>query len=74
MITNYRQASKKPRYDPNTYNGIVFDPSGKAFYVAGGSDDNIHIITLNAAGTWEERPGTALALGHGMGNGLAGTG
>lgn len=57
---------------PNTYNGIVFDPSGKAFYVPGGSNDNIHIITRNAAGTWEERPGTALALGHGMGNGLVG--
>ncbi len=57
---------------PNTYNGIVFDPSGKAFYVAGGSDDNVHIVTLNAAGTWEEQPGTALALGHRRGNGLVG--
>ncbi len=53
---------------PNTYNGIVFDPSGKAFYVSGGSDDNVHIFTLNAAGTWEEQPGTALALGHSIGH------
>src|SRR5271157_4012232 len=57
---------------PNTYNGIVFDPSGKAFYVSGCSDDNIHVVALNATGTWEEQPGTALALGHGMGNGLVG--
>lgn len=57
---------------PNTYNGIVFDPSGTAFYVSGGKDDNVHIFTLNAAaGTWEEEPGTELALGHTAGLGLA---
>ncbi|MFH0801600.1 MAG: phosphoesterase [bacterium] len=57
---------------PNTYNGIVFDPSGKAFYVAGGGDDNVHIFTLSADGTWGE-PGPALALGHhNLGNGLVG--
>ena len=27
---------------PNTYNGIVFDPSGTHFYVAGGPSDNVH--------------------------------
>ena len=31
----------------NTYNGVVFDPSGRAFYVAGGSNDNVHIFTLS---------------------------
>ncbi|MCX5733544.1 MAG: beta-propeller fold lactonase family protein, partial [candidate division NC10 bacterium] len=57
---------------PNTYNGIVFDPSGNAFYVAGGGDDNVHIMTLSANGTWGE-PGPALALGHTKGgNGLTG--
>jgi len=30
----------------NTHNGIVFDPSGAAFYVAGGSSDNVHVFTL----------------------------
>jgi len=48
---------------PNTYNGIVFDPSGKAFYVAGGVDDNIHIFTRIADGTWGEAV-SPLALGH----------
>lgn len=48
---------------PNTYNGIVFDPSGKAFYVAGGVDDNIHIFTKIADGTWGEAV-SPLALGH----------
>jgi DNA-binding beta-propeller fold protein YncE len=47
----------------NSYNGIVFDPSGAAFYVAGGVSDNVHIITLSADGTWGE-PGPALALGQ----------
>jgi DNA-binding beta-propeller fold protein YncE len=54
----------------NTYNGIVFDPSGWAFYVAGGVSDNVHIITRSATGTWGEQPGNSLALGHGQGLGL----
>jgi YVTN family beta-propeller protein len=54
----------------NTYNGIVFDPSGTAFYVPGGVDDNIHIFALGANGVWAETA-TPLALGHkGLGVGL----
>ena len=50
----------------NTYNGIVFDPSGLAFYVAGGASDNIHIFTLSAStGLWGEPAGSPIALGHG---------
>jgi DNA-binding beta-propeller fold protein YncE len=57
---------------PNSYNGIVFDPSGKAFYVAGGVSDNVHVVTLGADGTWSE-PGPPLPLGHhNLGNGLVG--
>ena len=48
---------------PNTYNGIVFDPSGKAFYVAGGVDDNIHIFTRIADATWGEAA-SPLGLNH----------
>ncbi|MEI6914825.1 MAG: beta-propeller fold lactonase family protein [Armatimonadota bacterium] len=59
---------------PNTYNGITFDPSGKAFYVCGGVNDNVHVITLGANGVWGEKPGSALVLGHAMGNGLSGSG
>ena len=47
---------------PNTYNGIVFDPSGTAFYVPGGVDDNVHIYAL-AGGKWAEQ-GMAVDLGH----------
>ncbi|WP_206171560.1 hypothetical protein [Thiorhodococcus mannitoliphagus] len=54
----------------NTYNGIVFDPSGWAFYVAGGVDDKVHIITRSASGTWGEQDGNFLALGHTLGLGL----
>ena len=54
----------------NTYNGMVFDPSGRAFYVTGGVDDNVHIITRSATGTWREQPGDTLALGHTVGLGL----
>ncbi len=47
----------------NTYNGIVFDPSGAAFYVAGGRDDNMHIYT-QTSDTWTEQTGSPIALKH----------
>ena len=59
---------------PNTYNGIVFDPSGAAFYVSGGPSDNIHVVTRVVAPgskvTWVDQPAMTLALGHGTGLGL----
>jgi DNA-binding beta-propeller fold protein YncE len=55
---------------PNTFNGIVFDPNGWAFYVSGGVNDMVHIITRNAGGIWGEQSGNTLALGHSSGNGL----
>jgi DNA-binding beta-propeller fold protein YncE len=57
---------------PNTYNGVVFDPSGTHFYVAGGADDNIHTITLGSNGKWaeEQAASPALTMGHAAGNGL----
>ncbi len=48
---------------PNTDSGIVFDPSGQTFYVAGGKDDNIHTFGIQPDGTWAET-GTPIALGH----------
>jgi DNA-binding beta-propeller fold protein YncE len=47
----------------NTYNGIVFDPSGNAFYVSGGRDDSVHIFT-SSGGTWAEQAGSPIPLGH----------
>ncbi|MGO9011578.1 MAG: bifunctional YncE family protein/alkaline phosphatase family protein [Bryobacteraceae bacterium] len=64
---------------PNTYQGIVFDPTGKTFYVSGGVDDDVHIYDLGPAG-WAERSTSPITLGHnnatcaaliGCGNGLA---
>lgn len=55
---------------PNTYGGIVFDPSGRTFYVSGGVDDDVHIFDLGSDG-WMERAGSPVALGHhGKGVGL----
>jgi YVTN family beta-propeller protein len=55
---------------PNTYCGIVFDPSGRTFYVSGGVDDDVHIFDLGPNG-WAERAGSPVALGHhGQGVGL----
>ena len=78
-ISKHTPVKKQVVQIPNTYSGIVFDPSGKAFYVSGGigdfpfdkAGDNVHIIALSAAGTWGERPGTELALDHRAGLGLA---
>jgi DNA-binding beta-propeller fold protein YncE len=53
---------------PNTYNGIVFDPNGTAFYVAGGVDDNVHTYHLQG-GIWSEAAGSPFALGHSQGVG-----
>ncbi len=56
---------------PNTYNGIAFDPSGTAFYVAGGVDDDVHIYGLAQDGTWTEQAGSPVKLGHSAGVGLS---
>lgn len=58
---------------PNTYSGIVFDPSGTAFYVSGGVDDNVHAYSLGEDGKWAEQQGSPVNLGHngiGVGNGV----
>jgi DNA-binding beta-propeller fold protein YncE len=47
---------------PNASDGIVFNPSGKKFYVTGGPSDNVHFCDLNG-GTWAES-GTPVKLGH----------
>ena len=53
----------------NTYNGIAFDPSGKAFYVPGGVDDVVHIYVLGQGGLWSEESYSPVGLGHGAGVG-----
>jgi YVTN family beta-propeller protein len=62
-ITNKIPVKKQVLQVPNTYNGIVFDPSGKTFYVSGGVDDGVHIFDL-ANGVWAERAGSPISLGH----------
>jgi hypothetical protein len=52
-ITTPVPVQKQAIQIPNTYNGIVFDPSGTIFYVAGGRNDNVHIFTLTG-GVWGE--------------------
>jgi len=45
-----------------TFDGIVWAPSGSAFYVGGGGNDNVHTFTLQS-GLWAEF-GTPINLGH----------
>src|SRR5208337_3529994 len=39
-------------------------PSGTAFYVSGGVDDNVHIYGLGKNQLWSEQPGSPVSLGH----------
>ena len=62
-ISNKIPVKKQVVQVPNTYQGIVFDPSGTTFYVPGGVDDNVHIYDLVNA-SWAERGGSPISLGH----------
>jgi DNA-binding beta-propeller fold protein YncE len=54
----------------NAFEGLVWNPNGRAFYVSGGPDDLIHVFSQNAD-TWTE--GTSISLNHnGVGLGLYG--
>jgi DNA-binding beta-propeller fold protein YncE len=55
---------------PITYNGIVFDPSGAAFYVSGCTYDMVHEIVRNSAGIWKEQLDPGLIMSHRGGIGL----
>lgn len=63
-ISQNRPVQKQVIHVPNTYSGIVFDPSGKAFYVSGGVDDNVHAYVLKRNGSWAEQSGSRISLGH----------
>jgi YVTN family beta-propeller protein len=70
-ISQHKPLQKQVIQVPNTYSGIVFDPSGEAFYVSGGVDDNVHAYQLGPDGRWTEEQGSPSALGHngvGVGN------
>ena len=62
-ISNKNPVPKQVIPIKNTYYGIAFDPSGKAFYVSGGMDDSVHIFAL-VSGSWSEQSGSPIALGH----------
>jgi YVTN family beta-propeller protein len=69
-ISNSAPVQKQAVQIATTYNGIVWDPSGSAFYVSGCAWDMIHVVT-NSAGVWTDQPSQWLSLGHkGVGNGL----
>ena len=45
-ISQNKPIQKQVIQIPNTYSGIVFDPSGSAFYVSGGVDDDVQAYSL----------------------------
>src|SRR5215469_10380920 len=66
-ISSYRPGKKQIIRVPNSFAGIAFSPNGKAFYVGGGKDDNIHIYSLQRTGLWAEAE-KPIPLGHRMGD------
>jgi DNA-binding beta-propeller fold protein YncE len=54
---------------PNTFLGVVWDPSGERFYVAGGRNDDVRVFARTASNTWQES-GAPISLGHTTGLGL----
>ena len=53
---------------PNTFDGVVWNPNGEEFYVAGGVDDDVHVFAKQN-GQWAEA-GPAIKLGHAHGLGI----
>jgi DNA-binding beta-propeller fold protein YncE len=54
----------------NAFEGLVWNPNGREFYVSGGPDDLVHVFA-RTAGSWTE--GTPVPLNHnGQGLGLYG--
>ncbi len=54
---------------PNAYGGLTVSEAGRALFIAGGSDDSVHIYRVDEKGQWAE-DGAPLALGHQAGNGV----
>jgi len=70
-ISQHKPLQKQVIQLPNTYSGIVFAPSGEAFYVSGGVDDNVYSYVLKSDGQWVQQ-GSPVALGHqGLGIGIS---
>jgi DNA-binding beta-propeller fold protein YncE len=70
-ISQYKPVQKQAIPVPNTYGGMVFDPSGTTFYVSGGVDDDVHAYSRGENSQWSEQGGSPIPLGHaGIGVGL----
>jgi len=53
---------------PNSFCGLVWNPTGREFYVSGGVDDMIYAFARNNGGLFSRA--AAIPLGHAHGNGL----
>lgn len=67
-VSSGRAVQKQALQLANTFDGIVWDPTGERFYVSGGVDDDVHVFARGGAGFVES--GAPIALGHTAGLGL----
>ena len=71
IVNTIHSASGNVALPGSTFSGIVFDPTGMAFYVPGGPDDVLHIYILSTStGMWAEAVNSPISLGHGPLGGL----
>lgn len=52
---------------PNTHMGIAWAHDGERFFVSGGSDDNVHVFSLDQGKWVEASPAISLGHEHGLG-------
>jgi DNA-binding beta-propeller fold protein YncE len=67
-VTNDTPRQSQVLQVPDTFDGIAWSPSGNAFYVSGGVDDDVHIFE-RSAGRWRES-GEPIPLEHRRGLGI----
>ena len=61
-ISGAAAAQKQALQVPNSFSGIVWNPNGNEFYVAGGMNDSLHTYAAEN-GKWRES-GKPIPLGH----------
>ncbi len=67
-ISGAAAAQKQALQVPNSFSGIVWNPNGNEFYVAGGMNDSLHTYAAEN-GKWRES-GKPILLGHAHGLGI----
>src|SRR5215475_12160730 len=67
-VTTYPPRQVQALAIPNTFCGLVWNPSGQEFYVSGGVDDRVYVFTKTATDRFSRT--ASIPLGHPRGVGI----